>query len=310
MLPCRHGMPHGIRESQLLVPPDRGFRVSCISNPEPRSRTPYVFVFPRSRRERTSCAGPRGPQHHRAVRNSEPRPHRCPRRRRHPRRVSDRLRQDARFRDSDRRADRRRRRPAGRARPRPHPRARLAGRRGHPPDGRRQGAADRSRLRRHLDRAAGQAGPGGTDPRRHTGPAVRPDRAAPDLALRGARARPRRGRPDARHGLPAAGRQDPSGRSREPADDAVLRDARGAGPGTGAAVHVQPVPLPRRSAGRGEAGRRRPRLRPGHTRGQARSGSSSNSTASAASHSSSSARSTAPTSSPESSRTSTTSVPR
>ena len=40
--------------SFLLI---RGFRVSCISNPEPRSRTTYVIVFPRSRRERTSCAG-------------------------------------------------------------------------------------------------------------------------------------------------------------------------------------------------------------------------------------------------------------
>ena len=96
------------------------------------------------------------------------------------------------------------RHPVRVAHPRAHPRARDAGRRERA-DVRsdRAAALDRG-LRRHPDGSADQ-GPAcrGRDPRGHARSAARPRRAEGGQPQPGLDPRPRRGRPDARHGLPA-----------------------------------------------------------------------------------------------------------
>ena len=75
-------------------------------------------------------------------------------------------------------------------------------------------------------------------PRRHPGPARGPDRARRGLAGADPRPRPRRGRPDARHGLPPRRRPD---RRRDPArspDPLLLGDPRGR------RRHASPPPTP------------------------------------------------------------------
>ena len=113
----------------------------------------------------------------------------------------------------------RRRRRAGRADPRSDARARRPGHRGADADRQVQGAARRGRLRRHArcrSRRSGSRAPTSSSPR--------PGRLF-DLIERRLvkldqveRPRPRRGRPDARHGLQAAGRPDrqaPADRERQ-----------------------------------------------------------------------------------------------
>ncbi len=63
-------------------------------------------------------------------------------------------------------------------------------------------------------RPAGQAGEPGRHHRRDAGPAPRPHRAPLGVAHRRPHPRPRRGRPDARHGLQAPGRPHPAHRPR------------------------------------------------------------------------------------------------
>ena len=89
-------------------------------------------------------------------------------------------------------------------------------------------AAFASRPSTAASRSASQASAARTRARRdrHAGSHARPARTPDDRARPRARPRPRRGRPDARHGLQAAGRPDPADRAEEPPDDALLGDAR------------------------------------------------------------------------------------
>ena len=89
-----------------------------------------------------------------------------------------------------------------------------------------EGPPGRSRLRRHARRLAGEAAQGRAHRRRDAGPSPGSDRAQARLARRHPHPRPRRGRPDARHGLPPAGREDPPQRPEGAADHALLGDAR------------------------------------------------------------------------------------
>ena len=127
--------------------------------------------------------------------------------------------------------------------------------------GRRLRAADRGAARRRRRRGG------------HPGPAARPGPAGPPAAGRAVGAGARRGRRDARPGLPARHRAHPAPDPRRPAVDAVLGDHAGpdhhAGPhvhepahphpGRGAALvgrarHHRAVRLPRPRAGQGRAG--------------------------------------------------------
>ncbi len=153
---------------------------------------------------------------------------------------------------------------------------------------------------------SGQEGPRRRDPRRHAGTARRPDRPAAHLAPLGPGARARRGRPHARHGLPAAGRPLLVRGSAEPADHALLGDARRAGHGARAPLHRQRRPGSRQAPKDAEApARSSTSSTPSRPTTSSRA-SPSSSDGSAASRSSSSAPSTAPTSSPGSSIATTT----
>ena len=77
------------------------------------------------------------------------------------------------------------------------------------------GPARRRRLRRCTAPRPGQASKRSAHPHRHARQAHGPRRAQDAHALQHSHARPRRGRPDARHGLQAAGRAD---RPKLPAD--------------------------------------------------------------------------------------------
>ena len=183
---------------------------------------------------------------------------------------------------------------AGGARPRSDARARAAG---HRRDRARRGAeaaARRDRLRRRAARRAGQARERRARRRRHAGPPPGSARPAHDLARPRPDPRPRRGRPDARHGLQAAGREDPPAHAARAADDALLRDARRRGRRAGARVHAERRRASRRTADgqRARRGRAQVRLRHAPTRRSRRSSRSSS--ASATSHSSSCAPSAAP----------------
>ena len=119
------------------------------------------------------------------------------------------------------------RRPGQAAGPRrlPDARARPPGRHRHrarrPPQGRpRPGHLRRSRLRA-ADRGAAERH---RRHRRHAGPHHRPRQPPRPRPVARARPRPRRGRRDARHGLPARRRAHRRDDPRQAADDAVLRD--------------------------------------------------------------------------------------
>ena len=81
------------------------------------------------------------------------------------------------------------------------------------------------------------------DPDRHARPPRGPRRAPADRSGRDPHVRPRRGRPDARHGLQAPGRPDRPPPAAEPPDDVLLGDARRRSGPSRARVHEQPVAL-------------------------------------------------------------------
>ncbi len=158
--------------------------------------------LPRRRRRALAQA------HHGAVCGSAPRHRRCPRRPRRTREVTDRVRQDTRLRHPDRRAHRASRATPRGARPRAYPRADEPDRRRARVDRARTIAAHLRRLwRRRPDRAGTQCRTRthtGRHPRSPAGP-TGPRRI---LARCDPAPRPRRGRPDARHGLPPRSRAD------------------------------------------------------------------------------------------------------
>ena len=123
--------------------------------------------------------------------------------------------------------------PGSRPDPRPYPRAGDAGRRQRPdvrPD--RAAPLDRG-LRRHPDRAADQGPPHRRrDPRRDPRPAARPRRPADGQSRRRRDPGPRRGRPDARHGLPARHPADPRAAPGAPPEPALLGDLLAGDPAT------------------------------------------------------------------------------
>ena len=163
---------------------------------------------------------------------------------RRPRPLADGLGQDARLRAADRRAHRARRRPPVGARARPDARARGAGDRGARAARAGQGPSGRGRVRR---RAAPMR-------RRSASRSAHILVATPgrleDLAERRLVdlsqvriVRPRRGRPDARHGLPAPGRQARPPAAAQPPDDVLLGHARRRGRRARPRLHEQPLAL-------------------------------------------------------------------
>ena len=131
--------------------------------------------------------------------------------------------------------------------------AREPGDRGVPRDRRRPQPARRGGLRRRRDRSAGQARPARGHRDRHARPAARPGGA--QAAPPGPRAdlRARRGRPHARHGVPARRETHPRDAPPRSPDDAVLRHARRRGRAARRTVHARP--------GEARGGRRRRRAR-------------------------------------------------
>ena len=91
-----------------------------------------------------------------------------------------------------------------------------------------------------LDRQPGQAAARRAHRRRHAGPAPGSRRAAAREARQRPDARARRGRPHARHGLQAAGREDRPPPAERAPDDALLGDARRRGRRARPRVHAQP----------------------------------------------------------------------
>ena len=174
--------------------------------------------------------------------------------------------QDARLRAADRRAHEPRRRTPVRARARADARARLAGDRGLPAA--RQGArADRrAGLRRRAAQVPGQPDQGRGHPRRDARPARGPGQPPAREPLAGAHIRARRGRPHARHGLQAAGRQARAAPAAEPADDVLLGDARRRGRRARPQVHERRDAHRGRALGAAPAGRDRAPLHLGHGR--------------------------------------------
>ena len=104
-----------------------------------------------------------------------------------------------------------------------------------------QGPAHRRRLRRLAGAQAGERREGRARARRDAGPAAGSDGPAPGRRRRRHHARARRGRPHARHGLPAAGREDHAAAAAQAPDDALLGHARRRGGRAGPRVHAQPA---------------------------------------------------------------------
>ena len=126
--------------------------------------------------------------------------------------------------------------------PRPDPRTREPGHRGVPRDRRRPPPAGRGRLRRRRDPAAGQA-------RRHADIVIATPGRLLDLVarklLRLDRVRKRRagrGRPHARHGVPARRHADPAAPAPRAPDDALLRHPRRRGRPAREALHARRRP--------------------------------------------------------------------
>ena len=138
-------------------------------------------------------------------------------------------------------------------------------------------AREGARRRRHARPARGPRAAAAVDPRPHPDP------------------RPRRGRPDARHGLQAAGGQARSPGAQQPPDDVLLGDARRGGWHPRPRLHVQPVALRSRAACRAVLRRDRAPLRLGRPEHEGRRPSSSCWPEHRARRWSSSARSAAPT---------------
>ena len=131
------------------------------------------------------------------------------------------------------------------------------------------GAVDRRRLRRRRHPEAGAPGPAGPHPRGDARPAARPARAAVVHARQGQDPRPRRGRPDARHGLQARRHADRRPDQEHPPDAALLGDARGRGRPGRCGLHDEPRPPRAQPAGSQGRDRRAP-LPAGRPRGQGR----------------------------------------
>ena len=191
---------------------------------------------------------------HEPFRDPGARPSRRARRARRPRPLAHRVGQDARVRGADRRAhEPRDARPSALVLVPTRELAAQVTAELEPLAG-REGPLGRGSVRRRSAACAGQARRAGSRPRRDARPA-RGSRPAPaDRSLAGARPRARRGRPHARHGLPAAGRQDRPPAAAEPPDDVLLGDARRRGRRAGARLHQQPVPLRRGAARRSQPG--------------------------------------------------------
>ena len=112
-----------------------------------------------------------------------------------------------------------------RADPHPDPRARAPGR-GERPDLRRPepDPLDHDLRRRRLRPAGPRAARRPRDRRRDARPPARPPRPADHRPVAGRDPRPRRGRPDARHGLHPRHPQDPRGPAAAPPEPALLGD--------------------------------------------------------------------------------------
>ena len=104
-----------------------------------------------------------------------------------------------------------------------------------------EGPPRRGRLRRRPGPGAGEAPARRARRRRHPRPAQRSRPAAHGLARLRPDPRPRRGRPDARHGLPAAGRPDRPAPAGQAPDDALLGHARRRRRPARPGLHEQPV---------------------------------------------------------------------
>ena len=164
---------------------------------------------------------------HRALRDPARRDRRRARRARRARQVAHRLGQDARLRDPDRRAHRRRRPAPDGARARSDPRARHPDRRGDP-----RRSHTRAPCASPPSTAASVSSSRPRRPRRSHVLVATPGRLE-DLLARGAfsarpdpDARPRRGRPDARHGLSPGDRPDRRRVPGVPPDALLLRHPR------------------------------------------------------------------------------------
>ena len=215
-----------------------------------RSLSPYVLRYPWAVARASPRRRPAG------LHRTHPRPDQGdparPRRSRRPRRRPDRHRQDGRLRAADAPAPPRvatDQRPARhpRADPHPDPRARAPGR-GERPDLRRPEPDQvHDHLRRRRLRPAGpRAARRSRDRRRDAGPPARPPRPAHHRPVAGRDPRPRRGRPDARHGLHPRHPQGPRGPAAAPPEPALLGDL------------LRRDPAPRRRPAR------QPGLGPGH----------------------------------------------
>ena len=166
-------------------------------------------------------------------------------------------------------------------------------------------ARGRLRLRWRPDPGPGREGQEGARPRRHARPAPGSDGPPPRQPRRRLDPHPRRGRPDARHGLQAAGRQDPAQGLARPADDVLLRHARRRRRRAGPRLY-EPARQDRGRASEQARARARSSISSSPSRPRTRSRSSSSCSArSAGSRSSSCGRSAAPTGSRSGSRSTT-----
>ncbi len=160
---------------------------------------------------------------------------------RHARQVADGLREDARIRHPDRGAALARGHEASRrADPGPHPRAGTTGE-GRPGRHRpREAPEDQSGVRGHAGHRTVERCGRRAHPHRDAGAAAGPRRSQAGQARRREDLRARRGGPDARHGVPAAGGSDRPFAPEGPPDHVLLGHARRRrGPDRGR-VHEEP----------------------------------------------------------------------
>ncbi len=225
--------------ARLRRPPRRYSRCERGEAKEEKGRTMTTFrdlgvsdevvACPRRARDRVAVPDPGHGDRGRDVRPG------------HARAVEDGLRQDPRVRDPDRRPGRSGcRAPPRRPGPHAHPRARPTGQRrvrGH-----REGeeAPRDGRLRRHAGAGAVQGRRVRPHPDRDPRAPRRPHRARHGSPGRRQDLRPRRGGPDAGHGLPATGRPDRAPSTEGPSDDVLLGDARRRDRQDRGGLHAQP----------------------------------------------------------------------